>query len=238
MSNKRSEARLLKILSLHINCTHAGRIHISISQKAKEFDKRGKYRRKVDDALELLKQFRRNYPFKESPESIDSLTIDDLFKESPPKVGNFFWWIEYKLKPLGYLSIYSNVYRNARNQLEEFKALLYVAVDDEKTLAEKVDAPWERISGMGGDKHVAKKIISCYDDNVLPVFRTSDLEYFFDLFEGKENLPSNYDSMSLGEKFQFLNQALLDAKERVSATRKWDNVYFMWFLYVTYKGLS
>lgn len=211
---------------------------MSISEKVKEFDKSGKYRRKIDNTLELLGQFRRKYPFKDSPESIDSLTADDLFKESPPKVGDFFRWIEFKLKPLGYLSVYSNVYRNARNQLEDFKTFLRIAVDEEKSLAEKVDAPWERISRMGGDKHIAKKIICCYDDNVIPIFRTVDLEYFFNLFEGRQNLPSNYDSLSLGEKYQFLNQALLNVKERVAETKNWDNVYFMWFLYVTYKGLS
>lgn len=208
---------------------------LSISERAKEFDKNGKYRRKIDNALELLEQFRQIYPFKDCPESIDSLTADDLFKDSPPKVGDFFRWIEFRLKPLGHLSVYSNAYRNARNKLEDFRALLRIAVDEEKSLAEKVDAPWERISRMGGDKHIAKKIISCYDDNVLPVFKTADLEHFFNLFAGNKNLPSNYDSLSLGEKYQFLNQALLNVKERVAETKKWDNIYFMWFLYVTYK---
>lgn len=210
---------------------------MSISEKVKEFDKSRKYRRKIDKTLELLGHFRRKYPFKDSPESIDSLTADDLFKESPPTVGDFFRWIEFKLKPLGYLSVYSNVYRNARNQLDDFKTLLRIAVDEEKSLAEKVDAPWERISRMGGDKHLAKKIICCYHDDVLPIFKTDDLNLFFELLS-RRNLPSNYDSMSLGEKFQFLNEALLDVKESCAETKNWDNVYFMWFLYVNYKWLK
>lgn len=118
-----------------------------------------------------------------------------------------------------------------------FKGLLKIVIDEEKTLAEKVDASWESISGMGGDKHLAKKIIYCYHDDVLPIFKTDDLKLFFELL-GKQNLPSNYDSMSLGEKIQFLNQELLNVKESCAETKDWDNVYFMWFLYVTYKGLS
>lgn len=58
---------------------------MSISEKAKEFDKNGEYREKIDNALELLKQFRQEYPFRDNPESIGSLTADDLFKENPLK---------------------------------------------------------------------------------------------------------------------------------------------------------
>lgn len=207
---------------------------MSISEKAKEFDKSGKYRRKIDNALELLKQFRRKYPFKDHPEFIDDLTVEDLFKEGE---DYFFKWIMYKLKPLGYIGGYPTVFRNACEKLEVFKDLLRTVVDEEKTLAEKVDAPWENISGMGGDRHLAKKIICCYHDDVLPIFKTADLEYFFELLS-RQNLPSNYDSMSKGEKFQFLNQSLLNVRESCVETKNWDNVYFMWFLYVTYKGLS
>ena len=84
---------------------------------------------------------------------------------------------------------------------------------------------------MGGDRLIAKKIISCYDENVLPIFKTADLEYFFNLFVGRQKLPSNYNTMSLGEKFQFLTQTLLTVKESFVETKEWDNAYFMWFLY-------
>jgi hypothetical protein len=175
---------------------------VSVSEKAKEFDLNGERRREIDNALELLKQFGKKYPFKDDPTSIDKLTPDDLYtKESK---DCFFKWIQFKLGTLGRIALGSDmVYRNACNQLEDFKDLLHIAVDGEKSLAEKVDAPWERISGMGGDKHVAKKIISCYDDNVLPIFKTEDLEYFFNLFVGRLKFPSNYDVMSLGEKYHF-----------------------------------
>lgn len=208
---------------------------MSISKKAKEFDKNGEYMRKIDNALELLKQFRQKYPFKDNPESIDSLTADDLFKENPPRIGDFFRWIQFKLKPLGHLSVYSNAYRNARNQLEDFKALLHVVVDEEKSLAEKVDAPWEKIKRLGGDKHLAKKIIYCYNNDVLPIFSTADLEILFRLLMDRQNLPSKYYGMSPGKQYEFLNRALLSLKEGCAETKHWDNAYFMWFLYVTYK---
>jgi len=207
---------------------------VSISEKAKEFDLSGEHRRELDNALELLKQFRKKYPFKDDPTSIDRLTPDDLFKKGE---DYFFRWIEFKLRPLGHIALGSAiVYRNACDQLEDFKDLLRIAVDEGKSLAQKVDAPWERISGMGGDKLIAKKIISCYDDNVLPIFKTSDLEYFFNLLIGRQK-PSNYDSMSLGEKYQFLTGALLNIKESLAEIKEWDNAYFMWFLYEMFPPL-
>ena len=207
---------------------------MSISKKAEEFDKSGKYRRKVDDVLELLEQFRRKYPFKDQPEFIDNLTAEDIFKEGEEY---FFRWIVYELKDLGYIGGYPTAFRNACDNLDFFKGLLRIVIDEEKTLAEKVDASWEKIRGMGKDKHLAKKIIYCYHDDVLPIFKTDDLELFFKLLS-THNLPSNYDSMSLGEKYQFFNQELLNVKESCAETKDWDNIYFMWFLYVTYKGLS
>lgn len=205
---------------------------MSIIEKVREFDPAGKHRREIDNALKLLNQCREKYPFKDTPDSIDRLTDEDLFK----KGGDYFFkWIEFTLRPLGAIALGSaTVYRNACNQLEEFKDLLRIAVDDEKSLAEKVDAPWERISGMGGDKHIAKKIISCYDDNVLPIFKTRDLEYFFNTLVGRLKLPPNYETMSLGEKYQFLTEALINVKESLAETKGWNNPYFTRFLYEMY----
>ena len=61
------------------------------------------------------------------------------------------------------------------------RRLLHVAVDRKKTLAEKVDAPWDQIKGLGRDRHIAKKIIFCFNyenGDVLPIFKTQDLEFF------------------------------------------------------------
>jgi hypothetical protein len=46
-----------------------------------------------------------------------------------------------------------------------------------------VDTPWEKICRLAGDKHIAKKIIFCFNyesGEVLPIFKTSDMEYFLD----------------------------------------------------------
>lgn len=61
-----------------------------------------------------------------------------------------------------------------------------------------------------------------------------DLEHFYNELIGRLELPSNYESMSIGEKFQYLPNALLDAKERTTETRNWSIPYFMRFLYDAY----
>ncbi len=202
---------------------------MSIIDKAREFDKSGEIRRKINECLELLEVFREKYPFRRHPDSINKLTTEDLVQKGE---DCFFKWLEFTLRPLGRIALGSG--KEACLQLKEFKDLLRIAVDEEKTLVEKVDAPWDRIKRMGGDKHVAKKIISCYDNSILPIFRTDDLEHFFDLFVGKPNLPSNYDSMTLGEKYQYLTRVLINVKESTPETGEWNNPYFMRFLYAMY----
>ena len=159
---------------------------MSIREKAKEFDRSQEIEKEINARLELLKEFRDKYPFKNDPDSIDKLIADDLFK-----VGEdyFFKWIEHTLRPLGSITLGSAaVWRNAFKQIEEFKDLLRIAVSD-RPLAKKVDAPWDRIRGMGGDRHIAKKIISCYDDDVLPIFKTADLEHFYNEIIGGIKAP-------------------------------------------------
>jgi len=206
---------------------------MSMGEKAREFDSNGEHRREIDNARELLREFRKKYPFEDDAQSISNLTSENLYTKENPDC--FFKWIQFKLGPLGRIAVGSDtVYLNACEQLEDFRDLLRIVVDDEKSLAQKVDAPWQRISGFGGDRHVAKKIISCYDDDVLPIFKTADLEYFFRLLAGIDKFPSNYDNMSLGEKYQFLNQYIINIKESFDETRGWHNAYFSRFLYETY----
>lgn len=209
-------------------------VYMPLSEDAGKFGKSRKYRRKVEHVLRLLTQFKQSYPLKDNLESISGLRAEDIFNEGK---DYFFWWIVYALKDFGYVGGYPTAFRNASKNLSQFKELLRTAVTDEKTLAEKVDAPWENIKGMGGDKILAKKIICCYNDDVLPIFKTDDLEFLFKKLTNR-NLPLNYYSMSLGEQYQFLNQELLKVKENCGETKNWDRVFFMWFLYVTYKGLS
>src|SRR5271157_5542673 len=124
----------------------------SVLAKASAFDKNGLIKREVDSALLLLKEFRAKFPFAENPQSIDWLDADKIFKANSGEVGEFFNYLVYSLDPLGHVTIQSsNVYQNVRVQIGDFKNLLRVAVDKKISLAEKVNAPWEKISGLGQD---------------------------------------------------------------------------------------
>jgi len=202
----------------------------SIRERVRAFDADGKFRKEIDAGLELLRQFREKYSFKDDPNSIDRLTPDDVYK----KGGDYFFrWIEFRLRPLGSIAIGSAaVYHNICDQLEKFKNLLHIAIDPNKSLAQKVDAHWENISGLGGDKHIAKKIISCYDDRILPIFNTKDMRYLISELGETIDLPSK--NMSTGQEYEHLMNVLLKAKEKIPETRDWDNPYFSAFLYETF----
>ncbi len=211
----------------------------SMAEKAMTFSKNGATKAEMDNAIVLLKRFREKYPFVENPESIETLGPDDIFRERPSEVGDFFHWLEYYLYPIGHLTLYgSNVYRQIRSQLDEFKTLLYIVVDREKSLVQKVDANWDEIKHLGGDRHIAKKIIFCFNfetEEILPIFKTSHLEHFLLSILEKLEYPPNYDSLSLGEKYEFLNLELLKAKKECQETQSWEIPYFARFLYDSYR---
>jgi hypothetical protein len=208
----------------------------SMMEKASAYDKNGLMKHEIDNALDLLKQFRTKYPFVEDPESIDFLELDDIFKVNSDELGEFFRYLEFYLKPLGHLAIHgTTVYRKIRDQLEDFKDLLYITVDKEKSLAEKVDAPWEEISHMGADKHIAKKIIFCFNyesGEVLPIFSTSHLRHFVSKVVNVSSSPAKY--YSLGEEHAYLTSELLNAKNNLPITQTWEITYFARFLYNVY----
>ena len=151
-------------------------------EKTREFDKDGLIKREVDKALAALKVFRQKFPFTENLRTIEWLDPDRLFKLNPDEVGEFFQLLEGVFKLLGYSNLNSsNIYRNARLQISDLKNLLRTAVDNRKSLSEKVDAPWEKIGGMGQDKQLAKKILFCFNfesGTVLPIFSNQHLRHF------------------------------------------------------------
>jgi len=208
----------------------------SLLEKARAFDKSGLIKIEMDTAMKLLKDFRLRYPFAENPESIETLDPNDIFVEQSDEVGKFFHWLEYYLKPIGHLTLYgSNVYRQIRNQFEDFKELLHVAVDRKKTVAQKVDAPWDRIRGLGEDRHIAKKIIFCFnyeDGDVLPIFKTNHLRHFCNEIVDKPSFPAQY--TTLGEIYEFLISELLRVKENLPEAQSWELPYFSRFLYDNY----
>jgi hypothetical protein len=73
-------------------------------------------------------------------------------------------------------------YVNVSENLEKFRELLRIAVDGGKSLAEKVDADWHRIKRLGGNRHIAKKIIYLYNpDRAFPIFKSEDLQFVEEL---------------------------------------------------------
>ncbi len=208
-----------------------------VLQKAKAFDSEGIIKRSVDEGLKKLKVFRTRYPFAERTDTIELLRPEDIFITDTGKVGEFFHYIEYDLKSLGQLRTYPAVYRQISEQMEHFKRLLYTVVDQKKRLAEKVDAPWREIKGLGGDSHIAKKIIFCFNYEtglVAPIFSTAHLEYFLNTIREKPWLPEQYAGLSLGERYEALTKELLNVKEYFPETKNWEVTYFCRFLYENY----
>ena len=205
-------------------------------EKASVYDKYGLNKIEINKAIELLKDFRAKFPFAENPQLIDSLQPDDIFKQNPDEMGEFFHYVEVYLKPIGHLTIYGSfVFKNIRAQIEDFKDLLYVAVDKKKSLAEKVDAPWEEISGLGLDKHIAKKIIYCFNyenGETLPIFSTAHMRHFVKTIVEKRKYPANYST--LGEEYEYLTNELLGTKNDFQLTESWEMPYFSRFLYDTF----
>jgi hypothetical protein len=206
-----------------------------MQEKATAYDKAGLTKREVDTALAALKEFRNKFPFVENLAEIEWLNPDRLFKTNPDEVGEFFQTLEAIFKPLGYpVSGNSNVYRNACLQISDFKNLLRIAVDDRKTLANKVDAKWQKIGGISPDKQLPMKIIYTFNferKTVLPIFSTQHLKYFVNRVVDGVSGQTKY--FSLGQEYEHYTLELLKVKSN-PAMRNWDNLYFARFLYVTY----
>ena len=208
----------------------------SLLGKVRVFDEDGAIKIETDIAMKSLKDFRERYPFAEKPETIETLDPDDIFRVQSNEVGEFFRWLEYYLKTVGHLKLHgSNVYRQIRDKLEDFKELLYITVDPKKSLAQKVDAPWNEIRGLGQDRHIAKKIIFCFNHergDILPIFNTRHLQHFLYEIADKPSFPAQY--TSLGETYEFLISELLRVKQNLPETISWELPYFSRFLYDNY----
>jgi hypothetical protein len=129
----------------------------------------------------------------------------------------------------------SNVYRNSRLQIGEFKNLLRSAVDSRKSPAQKVDAPWEKIGGLGQDKQLAKQIIFCFNYEtgaVLPIFSNQHLRHFVNKVADASSGQTKY--LSPGQEYEHYTADLLKAKNSLPLTKGWDTLYFAVFLYNTY----
>jgi hypothetical protein len=211
-------------------------------RKAKEFMAEFD-RSDLDVAWKNHAEFLKRYPFREHPELIDKLTPDGIYRKGAEDY--FFLWVEHRTRALGAIFTYGGlVYPNAIANIDKFKSLLKIAVDDAKPLREKIDAPWEDISGFGGDKLIAKKIIFLYyPDKLIPIFKTDQLEYMVENLglseeeldkKARELYKKKYSDLTLGERYELLNSILMEIKNSVEEFKDWDNAYFMSFLCSTY----
>jgi hypothetical protein len=207
-----------------------------VQEKANLFDKAGLIRHETDKALASLKEFRQKFPFTENLREIEILNPDRLFRINPDDIGEFFQTLEDIFKPLKYPTAgNTNIYRNARLQINDFKLLLRTAVDSRKTLAQKVDTKWEKIGGIGEDKTLAMRIIYSFNyenKTSLPIFSIQHLRHFTNHTNNTLNEPAKYSSK--GQEYEHYTAELLKNKNNLPATRGWDNLYFTRFLYETY----
>jgi len=205
---------------------------------AKEYEKTNK--KAIQEAWKKHAEFLELFPFRDRPQNIDKLIPDTIYKRGDKNA--FLYWPEFGLKDLGRVGGWSASYaENARDNAEKFKELLQKAVNDSLSMSEKIDAPWEDIKFWGRDKIVAKKIIFCYyPKDVLPSFKTDDLEHFANILkvdfkkEAYDDYGKSYDMLSTGQQFEILNKLILKYKSSIPKFQDWDNLLFGKFLYDRY----
>jgi hypothetical protein len=205
--------------------------------KAKELEQNSELIRRIEEGKRQLKIFLEKYPFREKPDLIDSLAPEKIY--NPGSDDYYFLWIEYKTRSLGAISIFSGkAYLNAVEKIDQFKQLLKVLVDENKTIREKIDYDCG-ITGFGGDKLIVKKILYCYfNEMLLPIFKTEDLERFCKKlninYEGEaiKIYGKPYEDLTTGEKYGLLNGLLMKFKAQYFPTL--DNPFFTRLLYETF----
>jgi len=207
-----------------------------VQEKANTFDKAGLIKHKVDKALAALKEFRQKFPFTENLREIDTLDPNKLFRINPDFIGEFFQTLEDIFKPLGYPTFgNTNIYRNTRLQINDFKLLLRTTADERKTLAQKIDTKWEKISGIGQDKTLPLEIIYTFNyenKTTLPIFNIQHIRHFTNHTTDTLKEPTKY--ATTGQEYEHYTAELLKTKNNIPTTRGWDNLYFTRFLYATY----
>lgn len=185
----------------------------------------------INRAKDTYNDFIKLYPYSEKPNEIDNLTSDKLFQKGNKKT--LLHMVQYWASGVG---IHSGNYReNIIQNMEKFKGLLKVIVDPTLSLAQKVDAEWEDIPGLGGDKLIAKKLIYIFNLDSSLAISTLDMEEMLSNLnidykqESTKRTKKHYADLTLGEKYQLLTELLLEMKAKTD--NKWDNITFSHFLY-------
>lgn len=193
---------------------------------------------KLPRARVQISQFAKRFPFRTDPRSIENLRDQDVYEKGSK--DSFFYWVEYGTFDVGHITVWgASIFENVRKNLPALRRLLQIAADDSVRLSEKVDARWDTIRGLGGDKHIPKKIIALlYPEKVLPIFKTRHFEHFaselgLDLSHvTKQLFKKDYEDAKLGEKFEVLNNIFVRWREQnVPGV---DNLALARFLYKKY----
>lgn len=205
-------------------------------KRAKSFEKEKK--EELDKIKKNLDEFLKKFDFKEHPEKIDELKKEDIYNPKAEKRDYFLYWIEHKLENLASLKVGSAKYaENAIANIDEFKKLLKMVVDNTITIEEKIKANWAEIKKWGRDKHIAKKIIFCYNsDKLIPILSTNLLKEYVDRLDldykkiSIDKFNNNYSDLSREEKYLLLNEILMPYKISLPEIKDWDNITFAKFL--------
>ncbi len=183
-----------------------------------------------DRALSDRDRFLTRFPFRVDADTIQRIrTLDG--------VNGFLKWLVWTLRPLGGIRAVrpGSAASAAYQQLNRFQDLVHTVVSDLPVPA-KIDA-WD-IPYFRGDRHIAKKMVATYFPETLPIFATRRLEYHAKRLNididreslGKYGLHYADVTLTTGQKWELLTEALLARKEHNEALREEDNVYFMYIL--------
>jgi hypothetical protein len=66
-------------------------------------------------------------------------------------------------RPWAHHSLYKQCLLQHQKTIGNLQRTTLHRVDKQKSLSEKVDAPWNEITGLGGDRHNAQRSLFCED---------------------------------------------------------------------------
>lgn len=186
-------------------------------------------------AQQQIRDFLARYPYKAKPDLLSKMTPDDLYRSNAN--DRFFDLLEKRTGNVGQIRMYEvAVYAEAVKRIDFFKVVFTVLVSEKRSISFKIDQNWGIIPGFGDDKLIAKKLLSLYyHENVVPIFRTDDLERFSSMLginyrnSSLQRYRKNYAALTVGQKFELLNIGLVQFK--TTHLDKWTNTQFARFLY-------
>jgi hypothetical protein len=189
---------------------------------------------KIKLRTDQIAGFTNRFPFRTQPSLIDDLKPSDIYDKGSK--NSFFYWLEFGV-PSPHLTIGgASNFEMVKTRLGDFKSLLKIASNDQLSVHQKIDAPWDEFKGFGKDRHIAKKILALlYSEKIFPILRTDHLEYFVNKLgldvkgETDRIFNKDYANASIGEKFEILNE-LLNAWKEIHAPSS-DNYAIMVVLY-------